>query len=209
MPAITKRVNIKATVPVRNINPPIYGTCKDITMTTGDILKCLCVRAIVDEILPDGSTIRLSMKNYNLDNAAHLNTKTVEPEVVKLDEIIFDTDKVEDSIVTTSEDTDNVSDETAEIETEVDPSDIENADSNTTNENTNTVDDENAQEDIADSNDDTVYNGTVCTEADIAEQDRPTSTTVVAETVAETDKASANTNNTPKKKSSNNNKKKK
>ena len=44
----TKRVNIVAHVAIRNITPPIYGTLKDVVMTTGDILKCLCKRAKVE-----------------------------------------------------------------------------------------------------------------------------------------------------------------
>lgn len=75
MPTMTKRVNVRATVAVRNTNPPIYGTYKNIIMTTGDILKCLTKRATVDEILPDGSTIRLNYKNYYTDNGAGLDAK--------------------------------------------------------------------------------------------------------------------------------------
>ena len=82
MRSMTKRVNVKAPVAIRNITPPIYGTCKDIVMTTGDILKCICKRAIVEEILPDGSTIRLNMSNYYTDNGAGLVAK--KPEVKKV-----------------------------------------------------------------------------------------------------------------------------
>lgn len=73
MSAMTKRVNITTTVAIRNINPPLCGTYKNIVMSTGNILKCLCKRAIVEEILPNGSTIRLNMKNYYLDNGAGLD----------------------------------------------------------------------------------------------------------------------------------------
>ena len=73
MPSMTKRVNVYAQVAVRNITPPIYGTCKDIVMSTGDILKCLCKRARVEEILPDGSTVRLNLQNYYRDNGAGLD----------------------------------------------------------------------------------------------------------------------------------------
>lgn len=79
MAAMTKRVNINAPVAIRTITPPIYGTCKNIIMSTGDILKCLCKRAIVDEILPDGSTVRLTMKNYYTDNGAGLDASKVTP----------------------------------------------------------------------------------------------------------------------------------
>ena len=72
MAGITKRVNIKAPVAVRNITPPIYGTCNNIIMTSGDILKCLCKRAQVEEILPDGSIVKITMKNYYTDNFKYL-----------------------------------------------------------------------------------------------------------------------------------------
>lgn len=79
MPAMTKRVNIRANVAVRNVNPPIHGTCNDVIMTTGDILKCLCKRAHVEEILPNGTTVTLNMKNYFTDNGAGLFVKKDKP----------------------------------------------------------------------------------------------------------------------------------
>lgn len=87
MPSMTKRVNVYAQVAVRNVTPPIHGTCKDIIMTTGDILKCLCKRARVEEIMPDGKTIRLNMSNYYTDNGAGLDaSKSVTKEVKKVEE---------------------------------------------------------------------------------------------------------------------------
>ena len=70
-----KKVNIRASVPIKDFKPPIYGTCNGIEMTTGEILKCLCKRAIVDEVLPDGSTIRLDLKNYYTDNTPKTTTE--------------------------------------------------------------------------------------------------------------------------------------
>ena len=70
-----KKVNIRASVPIKDFRPPIYGTCNGIEMTTGEILKCLCKRAIVDEVLPDGSTIRLDLKNYYTDNTPKTTTE--------------------------------------------------------------------------------------------------------------------------------------
>ena len=87
MPMMTKLVNINAPIAIRNIKPPIYGVCNNVVMTTGDILKCLCKRAIIDEILPDGSTVRLTMKNYYTDNGAGLDAsihevKNIEPQPI-------------------------------------------------------------------------------------------------------------------------------
>jgi len=73
MPAMTKKVNIQTTVAIRNINPPICGRYTGVIMSTSDILKCLCRRAQVDEVLPDGRLVRLNMSNYYLDNGAGLD----------------------------------------------------------------------------------------------------------------------------------------
>ena len=83
MPAMTKRVNIRTTVAVKTITPPICGTYRNVIMSTGDILKCLCKRAHVEEILPNGKTVKLNLKNYYLDNGAGLNAYHV-PEVREL-----------------------------------------------------------------------------------------------------------------------------
>ena len=73
---MVKRVNIKAQVAIKTVTPPIYGTLSNVRMTTSDILKCLCKRAIVEEILSDGRVIRLGMKNYYIDNEAIYVKKT-------------------------------------------------------------------------------------------------------------------------------------
>lgn len=78
MSNMTKYVRIRTQVAVRNVNPPICGTYEGI-MTTGDILKCICKRAIVHEILPDGKTVRLNMSNYYIDNGAGLNAEVHHP----------------------------------------------------------------------------------------------------------------------------------
>lgn len=84
MPAMTKRVNIRTTVAVRTVNPPISGTKTNIIMSTSDILKCLCRRAVVEEILPNGKTIRLNMNNYYLDNGAGLDAYNTTPTKVEV-----------------------------------------------------------------------------------------------------------------------------
>ena len=92
MAAMTKRVNINAPVAIRNITPPIYGVCKNVIMSTGDILKCLCKRAIVDEILPNGSTVRLNMRNYYTDNGAGLDPSAIDTET-RIDAVEESVDK--------------------------------------------------------------------------------------------------------------------
>lgn len=78
-----KTVNINARIPVKSVTPPIYGVVKNVKMSSGDILKCLIRRAIVDEVLDDGSTVRLTMKNYFTDNGP-VKTDKVDETVVEL-----------------------------------------------------------------------------------------------------------------------------
>lgn len=80
----TKIVNIKATIPIRDTTPPIYGVKTNVKMTHSDILKCLCRRAIVEEVLPDGSTVRLTTKNFR-DNLA-ASVKPAKNPVIKKEE---------------------------------------------------------------------------------------------------------------------------
>lgn len=130
MPAMTKIVNIRTRVAVKNVNPPICGTVKGIVMTTGDILKCLCKRALVEEVLPDGSTIKLNMSNYYTDNGAGLDAKknipapekkpaeTIERFKVPVSPVV----KTEKQVVeTTTEEDNNITAENVVIEAEAEP----------------------------------------------------------------------------------------
>lgn len=66
---MTKIVNINARFPVKSIVPPIYGTLKNVEMSTSNILKCLIRHAIIEEVLPDGTIIPIDYKNYYTDNS--------------------------------------------------------------------------------------------------------------------------------------------
>ena len=57
----------------------IVGTLKDTYLTVGEIIQCLQRRAIVEEVLIDGSTLPLNRMNYDKDNNANLRgTQKVE-----------------------------------------------------------------------------------------------------------------------------------
>lgn len=73
-----KTVNINATIPIVNVTPPLYGYREGIKMTISDILKCLMRRAIIHEVMPDGTTIRLDLKNFRDDNRAAMKPKEEE-----------------------------------------------------------------------------------------------------------------------------------
>lgn len=105
-----KTVNIRAMTPIKNVTPPIYGYKTNIKMELNDILKCLCKRAIIDEVLSDGSTVRLTMKNFREDfeskvekkQSKHVSskpvTKAAAPVEDKATEEQFPQDMVDDNI---------------------------------------------------------------------------------------------------------------
>lgn len=74
-----KIVNIKPTLPIYTLRTPITGPVFNCEMSDGDILNCICARALVDEVLCDGTTIRLNLTNYNKDN---------EPKSIKIEEVV-------------------------------------------------------------------------------------------------------------------------
>ena len=71
----TKIVNINARIPVKTVAPPIYGVKMGIEMSISDILKCLTRRAIVHQVLSDGSTVQLTTKNFREDFEGQLKMK--------------------------------------------------------------------------------------------------------------------------------------
>lgn len=77
-----KIVNIEAKMKIGVITPPIYGREKNKKLSYGEILKCLAMRAIIDEVMPDGSTVRLNMTNYHYDFIGEWEKTHKKPEVV-------------------------------------------------------------------------------------------------------------------------------
>ena len=73
-----KKVNVAARTPVvvSSLPAPIRGNVRNINLNEQDIFKCLTQKAIVDEILSNGSLVRLSLSNYNKVN------EVVKPEPV-------------------------------------------------------------------------------------------------------------------------------
>ena len=62
-----KRCRIYAGLPITCFEVPIIGET-ELNLTPDEIYKCLCSKAEVIEILPDGSHINLDFTNYNKDN---------------------------------------------------------------------------------------------------------------------------------------------
>lgn len=82
-----KTVNIKADIPIKNVDPPIYGVHKGIKMNPSNILKCLCRRAIIEEVLSDGSTVRLTTKNFREDFEGQLQARLAAEKAAAEEEI--------------------------------------------------------------------------------------------------------------------------
>ena len=69
----TKVVNIYPSMPITGVNPPIRTTVKRVTKSIEEIRACLMARATIEEVLADGSTVRLNIGNYDKLNTAHGN----------------------------------------------------------------------------------------------------------------------------------------
>ena len=117
---ITKLVNVYAPIAIRVVKPPVSGKVDNVTMSLGDIKKCLYARATVYEVLADGTTVKLTLKNYR-DDHSHL-IKPVVPDST-------DDDVVVNIEVDSGEIVDDNIDEKMNAEIDVEPeSDIVDAD---------------------------------------------------------------------------------
>ena len=97
---MTKVVNIYPKTPIITVNPPIRATVNKVTKTTSDIYKCIIARAIVEEVLSDGSTVRLTFMNYDKDN----EPKEIEDKAEEKQEVpIVDETTIVDTEVETSQ----------------------------------------------------------------------------------------------------------
>lgn len=65
---LTKVVNIYPSTPITGVNPPIRSAVRHVTKSVKDIRACIMGRAKVEEILPNGSVIKLGLDNYDKEN---------------------------------------------------------------------------------------------------------------------------------------------
>lgn len=63
-----KKVNVYPVYPILTIKTPIYHTTLNIELGIGDIERCIYGRAKVEEILPNGKMIPLTLENYKKCN---------------------------------------------------------------------------------------------------------------------------------------------
>ena len=136
-----KTVNVNARVPVNSVHPPIYGTLKNVEMSTTIILKCLLRRAQVFEVFEDGSTLKLNLSNYYTDNTNAVKstpaTKVITPQTVNMvpaNVVIEDDIKQDEEIVDNYIESEECSTSSEIEETDEDESDNEDADDEETGE---------------------------------------------------------------------------
>ena len=123
---MTKIVNINARFPVKSIVPPIYGTLKNVEMSTSNILKCLIRHAIIEEVLPDGTTIPIDYKNYYTDNSK--GHEAVKEKVVENIAPVETPINQEDTIEEVEDD--EIDEETDDTEEEISPVEFSNNQNN-------------------------------------------------------------------------------
>lgn len=90
-----KLVNVYAKTAIRSVTPVICGTHKNVVMNTRDILKCICMRAVVEEVFEDGSTIILTAKNYDKNNMSNATLVLNDEEAMEEPDV----DEVVDSVI--------------------------------------------------------------------------------------------------------------
>ena len=136
-----KTVNVNARVPVNSVHPPIYGTLKNVEMSTTIILKCLLRRAQVFEVFEDGSTLKLNLSNYYTDNTNAVKstpaTKVITSQTVNAvpaNVVIEDDIKQDEEIVDNDIESEECSTSSEIEETDEDESDNEDADDEETGE---------------------------------------------------------------------------
>ena len=199
----TKKVNITANIPIKTVTPPIYGVKKNITMTISDIMKCLTRRAIVEQVLSDGSTVRLTDKNFRYDFEAELqerlraekiNSKIVTPPTGNIDDL---------NLVDDIDDDDDDNDE----EPDEDKNNLDRINSDATESHTDNSNETDVVADEPDANEDNETEVETNTSEEVNADTEHDSETEVTEVDDESKEVEAAEVKTPNKKKSNSKKK--
>lgn len=115
---------IHAMCPITCFTVPIIG-CTELNLTDEEIYKCLCAKAEIKEILPDGKMISLDFSNYKsivIDEKPSIKvTETVKESTVK-EVVIKETNEIIEEEITLEEDNnEDVKEEINEISFEESP----------------------------------------------------------------------------------------
>lgn len=92
---MNKNCNIYARFPITCFSVPIVGHAT-LNLTSEEIYKCLCARAKVYEILPNGKSINLDFSNYDKNNYEEPKP-VVEEKIVTLEDKVELKDNVEET----------------------------------------------------------------------------------------------------------------
>lgn len=79
MEVTKKKVNVYPTTPIFGMGMNISRNVMGIELSVGDIQRIICAKAQVEEILKDGSTVRLSLSNYNTNNEPKVKEEEKQP----------------------------------------------------------------------------------------------------------------------------------
>ncbi len=114
-----KKCQIHASFPITCFEVPIVGFT-ELNLTTDEIYKCLCSKAEILEVLPNGKTINLDFTNYNKDNFVKEKPKVEESSKEEKDENPVKEDIVEEQEeVINIEDTVEIEEDTVEVEEDI------------------------------------------------------------------------------------------
>ena len=91
-----KKVNIQSQYPLYVFTPPLTGVINGAELTCPEIYNCLGQGATINEVLSDGSEIRLTYQNYNKVNLPEPKVEKEETKVKLADEIPPEEPKDED-----------------------------------------------------------------------------------------------------------------
>lgn len=97
-----KNVDVYCMIPIMSLKEPITSNAFNIQLSVGDILQCICGKGLVDEILDDGTKVRLNLSNYDKDNS-YLSKSNKVFETEKIEEPVkdnkkFETEKIEEVV---------------------------------------------------------------------------------------------------------------
>lgn len=97
-----KIVNINSPSVLYVLTPPLSGVFNSIELSLGDIKACIMQGARVEEVLSNGTTVKLDLKNYNKDNTVGLD-KLESPKNDKIEPTIIKTVEVKEPVCTEKE----------------------------------------------------------------------------------------------------------
>lgn len=110
-----KKVNIQSNYPLYVFTPPLTGVINGAELTYPEIYNCLGQGAIINEVLPDGSELRLNYQNYNKVNVSEPKKEIITNESIE-DKNPVDNSEDKDPVDLEPEDKDPADPEPVKVE---------------------------------------------------------------------------------------------